>query len=306
MKDLHPDIFAWRDAGDYLEWRQGECRIFYRDIGESVASPDKTLLILHGFPESTFSFHKAIGRLSDYFDRIVMVDFPGFGLSDKPTRLTYSLFEQTDALLSAWRQLDVCGGHALAHDMGDSILTELVARSVQGLLPAWFHSGLHSLTFTDGNMVMEKAALVPMQRLLRQPAIGPIMSRLSNLSLFRNQVIQANGAPLEIEDIDGMWQLNTLQNGHRLTWKLIRYLDDRDRFQNPRWLSALRRFDGPVHLCWGASDKVSPPAVAEHLKREVCPEARLTFMEGIGHFCQLQAPDEWSDATLDFYRSLAP
>ena len=85
---MHPEILAWREAGKKIEWQPGDCSIFYRDIGRSNAGPDKTLLILHGFPESSFSFHKVIDRLSEFFDRIVMVDLPGFGLSDKPARLT--------------------------------------------------------------------------------------------------------------------------------------------------------------------------------------------------------------------------
>lgn len=304
IDDLHRDIRAWLEAGDRLYWPQGDCSIFYRDVGSTHAKPDKTLLLLHGFPESSFSFHKVVERLLGRFERLVFIDFPGYGLSDKPTRLTYSLFEQTDALLFAWRELGVSGGHVLAHDMGDSIATELVARATQELLPGWFASGMLSLTCTDGNMVMEEATLVPTQVIMRKPVIGPILNRFTNLGLFRNQVKRANGPALALEDIDNMWQLNTLQNGHRLFWKLVKYLDERDRFQHPRWLRALSLFRGPVHICWGESDNVSPPAVAHYLKDNICRDARLTLMPGVGHFCQLQAPDQWCEAVLGFYKDL--
>jgi len=115
--DLPADIQIWADAGDRLNWPQGDCAIFYRDIGDQAAAAEKTALLIHGFPESSFSYHKVVDRLSATFDRIVLVDFPGFGLSDKPVRLTYSLFEQADALLFIWRELGVRGGHAISHDM---------------------------------------------------------------------------------------------------------------------------------------------------------------------------------------------
>ena len=302
--DLPVDVQDWRRAGNILHWPHGDCSIFYRDIGDGGATPERTLMLVHGFPESGFSFHKVIDRLAGAFDRVVLVDFPGFGLSDKPLGLSYSLIEQADALLFVWRELALRGGHVLGHDMGDSVVTEIIARSVQGALPAWFDAGLQSATFTDGNMVMEKAALVPMQKLLRNHTFGPVLSKLATRRTFRNQVASANGAPFDIQDIDTMWRLNALQDGHRLSWKIIRYLDDRDRFQNPRWLRALSRFAGPVHICWGASDRVSPPAVAQYLKREVCPNAALTLMDGVGHFCQLQAPEVWCDAVLGFYATL--
>ncbi|MFN3199552.1 MAG: alpha/beta fold hydrolase [Bradymonadia bacterium] len=303
---LDEAVCTWREAGAFLSWPQGDCSIFCRDIGNASAPADQTALIIHGFPESSFSFHKIVDRLSKHFERIVLVDFPGFGLSDKPERLTYSLLEQADALMWAWQHLKIRGGHVISHDMGDSVATEIVARAVQGLLPAWFDAGVQSLTLTNGNMVMEEAALVVMQVLLRNHTLGPFLNRFSGPALFRNQVRKANGAPLETLDIDRMWQLNTLQKGHRLTWKTIRYLDDRNRFQNTRWLKALSQFDRPVHICWGEADAVAPVAVAHHLKAHVCPDASLTLMPGVGHFCQLQAPDVWAEAVLGFIKNLTP
>ena len=304
INDLPADVQAWHDAGARLTWPLGACDIFYRDIGEAGAAPERTLLLIHGYPESSFSYHKVVARLGERFDRIVLIDFPGFGLSDKPERLTYSLMEQADALLFAWRELGVRGGHALSHDMGDSVLTELTARSVQDLLPGWFDAGLQSLTFTNGNMVMEKAALVPMQKLLRNHTLGPLLNRFTRYTTFKGQVERANGAPIDEDDIERLWRINALQDGHLLTWKIIRYLDERDRFQNPRWLRALSRFERPAHICWGAADAVAPQRVAQHLKDEVLPGARLTLMADVGHFCQLQAPQAWCEAVLSFYADL--
>ena len=83
------------------------------------------------------------------FDRIILFDMAGYGLSDKPVEgFTYSLMEQADLALQVWQHLGVKGGHLLAHDMGDSVATELVARHVSNLLPAWFAAGFQSFTFT--------------------------------------------------------------------------------------------------------------------------------------------------------------
>jgi len=55
-------------------------RIFYREAGEAGAP---ILLLLHGFPASSFMFRDLIARLSGRF-RIVAPDYPGFGYSDAP------------------------------------------------------------------------------------------------------------------------------------------------------------------------------------------------------------------------------
>ncbi|RMG87123.1 MAG: alpha/beta fold hydrolase, partial [Bacteroidetes bacterium] len=84
----------WAADGHFFKTGPFDLRVFYKDYGNPEATPAQTLLLIHGFPESSFSFHKVIGGLSDIFDRIVLFDLPGFGLSDKPDeeKYTYSLF----------------------------------------------------------------------------------------------------------------------------------------------------------------------------------------------------------------------
>ena len=120
-------------------------RVFAKDLGDTTAASQRTLLLLHGFPESSFSYHKVVGGLRKQFDRVVVFDMLGYGFSDKPEHgYSYSLIEQADVALHVWRSLGIEGGHILSHDMGTSVLTELVARQTGDLLPAWFSVGFHS------------------------------------------------------------------------------------------------------------------------------------------------------------------
>ena len=57
-------------------------KIFYREAGDRK---NPTLLLLHGFPASSFMFRELIDRLSDQF-HVVAPDYPGFGYSDAPPR----------------------------------------------------------------------------------------------------------------------------------------------------------------------------------------------------------------------------
>ena len=144
-----PQLKQWESEGRYLTTVLFQHKVFCKDCGNPAAPPDRTLLLLHGFPESSFSFHKVVEGLAKLFDRVVLFDFPGYGLSDKPlANYTYSLFEQADVALQVWKERGVTGGHVLSHDMGDSVHTELVARHVSGRLPAWLSAGLQSVTFT--------------------------------------------------------------------------------------------------------------------------------------------------------------
>ena len=45
--------------------------------------------------------------------------------------------------------------HLVAHDMGDSILTEILSRHQRGMLPDYFNGFFRSVTFTNGGMVYD-------------------------------------------------------------------------------------------------------------------------------------------------------
>src|SRR5215472_3887153 len=61
-------------------------RIFYRSAGDE-ASP--VLLLLHGFPTSSFMFRDLIPRLADEY-RVIAPDLPGFGFTEVPDGRKYS------------------------------------------------------------------------------------------------------------------------------------------------------------------------------------------------------------------------
>lgn len=291
---------AWKNAGQFLETALG-VRVFYRQFGDPGAAAGDTLLLLHGFPESSYSFHKVLAGLQRSLKRIVVFDFPGYGLSDKPDTYGYSLFEQADAALEVWKHLGLRGGHLLSHDMGDSVATELVARQVNGTLPASFN-GFESFTFTNGSMVLDLADLRITQKLLLSP-LGPLLSRLFNFKTFDQQVRSAQGADtLSDDDILMLWENIEINEGARRNHRIIQYLNDRRRFEKTRWLPSLAKVTQPVHLCWGDADAVARVEMAHYLKEKVCPHARLTLMPGVGHFCQLSDPEVWLSCVLPFYR----
>jgi len=303
--DLPVQIYKWEQKGRYITISENCGDVFVRQWGTKDAPAYKTLLLLHGFPESSYSYHRVIELLAPAFKRIVLFDFPGFGLSDKLKTYSYSLFDQADTTLTIWQNLGIKGGHLLAHDMGDSVTTELLARSEANLMPGWFSKGLQSITCTNGSMVMEKARLRVTQVLLRKPFIGPMITKLASYRLFHHQVCSASGASdLSEKDIESMWVLNKYKGGKLLMPKLISYLDERDRFQNTRWLPALAKTNLPVHLSWGAKDEVSRIDIARYLKENYCKQAVLTKLPDAGHFCQLEQPEKWADAILGFYESI--
>lgn len=300
---MSPHLSEWKEKGQYINYGPFDHQLFVIQFGDPDAPVQKTLLLIHGFPESSYSFHNVIEGLLKTFDRVVLFDMLGYGLSDKPTEgYTYSLFEQADTVFAVWQYLGIKGGHMLSHDMGDSVATEIVARHESGLMPSWFNEGLQSLTFTNGSMVLELAKLRITQKILLSK-YGYLLRNVTTFKIFDQQVRSAHGNDrLSDEEIQTLWELNMLKHGHQKTYLTIKYLNDRKRFEKTRWLPALGQTKLPIHLCWGDADAVARIEMAHYLKKNICPEAQLTIMKGLGHFCQMGSPDEWVNYVSSFYK----
>jgi pimeloyl-ACP methyl ester carboxylesterase len=300
---MSPQLSTWKASGEYISYGPFQHQLFVKQLGSPTASAEKTLLLIHGFPESSYSFNKVVKGLLESFDRIILFDLLGYGWSDKPTQdYTYSLFEQADTVFEVWKHFGIKGGHLLSHDMGDSVATEIVARHENGLMPAWFSEGLQSLTFTNGSMVLELASLRITQKILLSN-YGHLLKNLTTFKLFDQQVRSAHGNKnLSAEDVQLLWEGNTLQDGHKKSYLTIKYLNDRKRFEKTRWLPALAQTKLPIHICWGDEDAVARVEMAYHLKEKICQNATLTIMEGLGHFCQLGSPEKWVEYVSGFYK----
>jgi pimeloyl-ACP methyl ester carboxylesterase len=59
--------------------------VFYREAGPADAPP---VLLLHGFPTSSFQYRELIPRLADRY-RVIAPDLPGFGFTEVPEKRNY-------------------------------------------------------------------------------------------------------------------------------------------------------------------------------------------------------------------------
>jgi pimeloyl-ACP methyl ester carboxylesterase len=296
------DLQAWRDRGRMVEVTPLGHKAFFIDEGDVAASADATVFLLHGFPESSYSYSGVFDLLKQRFDRVVSFDMIGYGFSEKPeSGYGYSLFEQADTVLRLLREAGITGCHFVSHDMGDSVHTELLARLNRNR-PEWFTDGPQTLTFTNGNMVLSAGKLRASQKALLSPFGRLLSSRTQSLRIFENQVRSAHGNDRLTEDsIIDMYAGATMNAPKGLPAVLIGYLRERMRFEKSRWLPALASTEVPVQICWGKDDAVAPVAVAQSLKREVKPDASLSLIDGLGHFLQIQDPGRWYEAVAPFW-----
>jgi pimeloyl-ACP methyl ester carboxylesterase len=173
----------------------------------------------------------------------------------------------------------------VAHDMGTSVATELMARDLEGSLGFELAGAL----LFNGSIVLDRASLTPAQRLLRSP-LGGLAARLSNERVFRHQFggLFAAEHPLSDEEATDQWALICHNGGRTLGHRLIHYLSERERYTE-RWHGAIRDWEGPLSFAWGLQDPVATVAVLEALI-ELRPGTPVQQLPELGHYPQLEDP----------------
>lgn len=278
-------VDAWRRRGERFR-HGGRSLHLYRQDGHGPP-----ILLLHGFPSSSFDWQRLVdGPLAGH--RLIAPDFLGFGLSEKPRDHTYSLLWQADMLDALVAEYAGDGPIQLvAHDMGTSVATELLARDIEGTLGF----ALAGALLFNGSIVLERASLTWAQKLLRSPA-GPLAARLSSRPVFERQFgrLFSAGHPLSAEEARDQWQLVCEGGGRTLGHKLVHYLGERVELAG-RWHGAIARWPGDFRLLWGTADPVATTAVLDALI-ELRPEVPVERLEGIGHYPQIEVPERVGQA----------
>lgn len=248
------------------------------------------MLLLHGFPTCSYDFRSVVARLAGR--SWLTMDFLGFGLSDKPRPHRYSLLEQADLVQQVVSS--ITGPVVLAaHDMGTSVATELLARDLDGTLGF----DLQRAVLSNGSVILERASLRPIQKVLRGP-FGGVAARLTNRRSFVRGFGRLFSAdyPLASDEAAAQWALLTHNGGHRIAHLLSAYLHERVRYAQ-RWHGAVREWPKPLGFVWGLGDPVATTNVLDGL-RELRPDADVVELPGLGHYPQIEDPQAYTDAVL--------
>jgi pimeloyl-ACP methyl ester carboxylesterase len=167
-------------------------------VAESGDAGARTVLLVHGWGSSLYMWRDWFAPLASAGFRVVAVDLPGHGLSDKPTdRGRYAL----DSLVASLRELiDAMGLRApdvVAQSMGGTIALELAVRGECAL----------------GRLVLVNPAcfghvlLLPLARRASALALEPMLERLVPRWMVARAHRLVYGDPSRITpaDIDQYW-----------------------------------------------------------------------------------------------------
>jgi pimeloyl-ACP methyl ester carboxylesterase len=256
------------------------------------------LLLIHGFPTSSWDWTRVWPTLEKKFN-LAAIDMLGFGLSEKPRNIKYRIVDQADLQEVLLEKLGVGEAHVLAHDYGDTVAQELIARHNEGALSFC----LKSVCFLNGGLFPEQHRARPIQKLGLSP-VGGLISRFLSRSSLRKGFDEIFGPDTKASDdeIDGHWSLLSEGNGERIFHKLLNYIPER-RANRDRWVGALTDAAIPLKLIDGGVDPVSG-AHLYHYYREQIPNANASLLEDIGHYPQTEDPANVARLFLEFHQKI--
>jgi pimeloyl-ACP methyl ester carboxylesterase len=269
-------------------------------IHASGPESDHGVLIVHGYPGSSWDFQGVVDRIGDKA-RVVVSDMRGFGLSEKPLdgtyKSNYTLALQADIYEGVAREEGLSSVILVAHDMGQSVGLELMARQEEGRLPFRIRHAI----LLDGSTLVDMIQLADMQKKLLAQPDAPAPEDL-DFGDFEKGLASSYGSKFTASgDLQTALAAQTHQvfhdHGSRVMAQILRYLKERQE-QFDRWSRTLFTYQAsPMTLLWGVEDPVAVIAMADRIKKER-PYTDLYKLEGVGHWPSIEAPDVIGDAII--------
>ena len=284
---MDAELASWQAAGQHFDYLGFD--IFYRMEGNGPP-----LLLIHGYPFNSFDWAPIWPTLTQRFT-VIAPDMMGMGFSAKPVAYEYSVHDHADMHEALLEHLGVGNAHIMAHDIGDSVGQELLARN-EFRQPAYGELSIDSITWLNGGMFVETYTPRAAQKLMSRTPIGDILSPVQGSTLSRRlmeptlrEMFGPNTKPTR-HMMDVFNQILDYNDGRRVLHKVGRFINDRYTHRN-RWVRAMRQTAVSMRFIDGPVD----PNSGAHMARryaEVIPDPDVVMLaDDIGHWPQLEAPD---------------
>lgn len=240
----------------------------YPAIGESKGK----IVLIHGLMASTFSYRKNSEVLAENGYTVIAVDLPGFGYSDKPTRLKYT---QANFAAFVWEMLNAYDKkhqdnrpwHLVGHSMGAS--TTLAMALIRPSLVA-------DITMIDGAVTQKSNSLgwvmgTPVGAWLKVALRYGMLNR-ANFKKLLTDVYQKEVPQEAVEGYILPVQTKGTING------LVRFVQTSKNVT----IDQVKDLDIPINLIWGGKDTWIPIAAMDEIKAVVSVNKTYVFPEA-GH-----------------------
>lgn len=241
------------------------------------------VLFLHGSGPgasgwSNFKFNAEAFSAAGY--RVVIPDLPGYGLSDKPTDVDYTLDYFVGAVSGLLSALDLSQLTVVGNSLGGAIALGLALAEP---------TAVAKLILMAPGGIEEREVyfnMVGIQEMVKYPMGSPEFTRPVLNELLK--LLVADPAHVTEALLTERWETLQRQNPRVLA-----------TMQVPNMAARLGELNVPVQVFWGADDQFCPASGGQKFI-DHCANVRLNVLTRCGHWVMVEYPDYFNRQCLDF------
>jgi pimeloyl-ACP methyl ester carboxylesterase len=259
--------------------------LHFREWGPADGPP---LLLVPGTMAWSETFRDIAAPLGQQGFRVIALDLPPFGYSDRPASGDYSRKAQAARILGFADAMKLDRFALGVHSYGGGAAMEAAFTAPERIAAMVLLDVALGLDATGGGPPLAPIRSIPMLReaVVSLTFANPLTTGfglrdfIHDDSLVTPERIEIYTRPLTIKGTTpaiGHWLMTGLfgdESGSRAA----------DR-------ASYRAFDRPVLVIWGAEDTVTPPAQGEEIAA-LLPNSELAMLPGVNHIPQVEAPEE--------------
>lgn len=287
-----PRDVSWPDSLDLIDhaehsWftRVGGVRIHYQDAGDENAP---AVVLIHGFISSTLIWSDVFLPLAAAGFRVIALDLPGYGYSDKPADGRYTIDSQAYAVVSLMNRLEIDEATIVGASYGAAVAATIALDYPERV------SRLVLVGAVTNDEPMKKF----LPRIGRLPLVGDVATPLFLGSRWvlrerMKSMYRRSGRMLDQRKFAARHHLLATANTHRAMLRTLR------RWNASRIANEAHLIRRPTLILWGEVDEQIPLSDGVYLHEEI-PGARLIVFRNCGHLPPVECPEKFVEIVVDF------
>lgn len=265
------------------EIQAGGLNVVYLDSG----GRGEPLVLVHGFGADKDSWTRVARHLTPRY-RVIVPDLPGYGESSSPADVQYRIADGVERLHAFMQAIGLQRAHFGGNSMGGHVVAAYAVAHPNAVGSLWLVA----------NAGVWSAPTSELSRLLAEGKPNPLTAATAEQYREFLAFVMSKPPPLPGALLDVL-------AARAVAVSALRASQFRDLTEQPVRLEGV--IDGlpiPVHILWGADDRLLHVGSVDVLKR-LLPQASSTVMPGIGHAPMIEAPKESASDYLAFRDGLA-
>lgn len=261
-------------------------KLHYLEMGAG-----EPILLLHGWPTSAYLWRNLIPTLAEK-NRVIALDLPGFGRSDKRLGDSFSFNFQEKMIDGFLQQMGIEQVNLAVHDLGGPLGLFWAVKHPEKVLRITF---LNTLVYPEFSWAVKLFGLSTVLPLVKNWMSSPRGIRAA----MRLGVVHKE--QLSKTDIEQYQRPFQSKEARKVLLKTVQRLSIKAYHQIA---SELPNFKIPIQLIYGKEDRILPDIekTMTRLQQDL-PQAELTVLDDCGHFLQEDKPTEIAQLMSRFLQS---